>query len=71
MALVLYAGSWAFKVPLGLIRPCANLAYFYYSDWEWLDGSLYVLYRPCERLFPPGVTHIRDRVYPQLETMGP
>ena len=64
-------GTWAFKVPLGIIRPAANLTYFYYSDSDWLDRTLYILYRPCERLFPFGAIHARDRRFPRIEDMGP
>jgi len=57
-------------VPLGIIHPCGNLAYFHYSHQDWLDESLYVVYRPCLKLFPPEATHLRDRVYPRFEDLG-
>jgi hypothetical protein len=60
-----YLGAWMFKVRLGLIRPCANLAYFYYSEEEWLDRSLYVFFWPCYRGLPRGCVHHGDRVYPK------
>ena len=65
-----YLGSWAFKERLGVIRPCANLAYFYYSEEEWLDRSLYVFFWPCYRGMPPGCIHHRDRVYPTAEDLA-
>ena len=58
--LAAYLGSWSLRRELGIIRPAANLAYFYYSDDERLDRALYVLYWPCYRLFS-NLRHNQDR----------
>ncbi len=70
LLLTAYVGTWTFKVSLGIVRPCANMAYFYYSESDLVDRALYVLYKPCEGLMPFGATHHRDRVFPRLEDMA-
>ena len=70
VVLAAYAGTWIWKVELGIVRPAANLRYFYYSDDERVDRALYVLYWPCCKASPEWI-HTCDRIYPSLTDAGP
>jgi hypothetical protein len=59
-------------VPLGIIRPAANMAYFHYSDHPIVEAALYALYWPCYKLLPtPGLKHNQDRPEFRIEDMAP
>ena len=70
LLIVFYASIWAFRIPLGLVRPAANLAYVTYSDSEAADRALHALFWPCSRI--TGERHVRfDRVWIAPEEQGP
>ena len=68
--LAAYLGSWTFRRELGIVRPAANLRYFYYHDDERVDRALYILFWPCYRLTPDWI-HTGDRTFPRPEDMAP
>ena len=67
-----YITSWALKVPLGIIRPAANLRYFCYSDFKAMAAALDAFYWPCYKpLSTPDLKHNQDRPKFRSEDMGP
>jgi len=45
-----YAGAWMLRREVGLVKPCANLRYFYYSDDEFIDRVAYGVFWPAMQI---------------------
>jgi len=50
LLLSVYVGAWTLRRQVGLIRPCANLRYFYYADHAAVDEAGYAIFWPLMKL---------------------
>lgn len=74
-----YVLSWSFAGQIGLVGPCGNMRYYYFSASESLDTVLYVVYWPMIRLSEEIETtrwgasrsiYYRERSFPTAKELG-
>jgi hypothetical protein len=73
LALVAYSLTYFFRWEIGLVKPCANCQYFYFSDRDALEPVLRFVYYPAYRIHYwiqqqqgiPNEVYFKERTFPE------